>query len=80
MKAIFETEVLKDEQGNPIGGGLLRIKIKQMIEGKELIDYLTKAVNSSIDVLKKRMSGYNSKSLFDTWLFFVLTIKKTFLE
>lgn len=76
MKTIFETEVLKDEQGNPIGGGLLRIKIKQMIEGKELIDYLTKAVNSSIDVLKKRMSGYNSKSLFDTWLFFVRQIEE----
>lgn len=76
MKTSIETEVLKDEQGNPIGGGLLRIKIKQVIEGNELIDYLTKVVNSSIDVVKERMSGYNSKSLFDTWLHFVRQIEE----
>ena len=67
----IETSVLKDEQGNLIGDGLVKIKVVPEMEGEELIEYLTNGVNSSIDVLKKRMSGYDRNTLFDIWLIFV---------
>ena len=69
MKMRIETSVLRDEQGNLIGDGLVKIKIVPEIEGEELIESLTNGVNSSIDVLKKRMSGYDRNTLFDCWLF-----------
>ena len=71
MKARIETSVLKDEQGNIIGDGFVRMRIVPIMEGKELIDFLTSGVNSSIDELKKRMSGYDRHSLFSIWLIFV---------
>lgn len=71
MKTRVETTVLRDEQGNLIGAGFVRMKIVPVMEGEELIEYLTKGVNCFIDKLKKRMSGYDRNSLFDSWLFFV---------
>ena len=71
MRTRVETEVLTDEQGNLIGEGLVRMKIVPIMEGEELIEYLTNGVNCFIDKLKKRMSGYDRNSLFDSWLFFV---------
>lgn len=71
MKARIETSILKDEQGNIIGDGLVRMKIVPVVEGRELIEFLTNGVNSSIDELKKGMSGYDRNSLFITWLTFV---------
>lgn len=71
MKTRIETSVLKDEQGNFIGDGLVRMKIVPVMEGEELIEYLTNGVNCFIDKLKKKMSGYDRNSLFDSWLFFV---------
>lgn len=71
MKARIETSVLRDEQGNLIGDGLVRMKIVPVMEGKELIEFLTNGVNSYIDDLKKQMSGYNRNSLFIIWLIFV---------
>ena len=76
MKTRIETEVLTDEQGTPIGGGLVRMKLFQVMEGKELTDYLTSGVNVCINELKKRMSGYNRKPLFDTWFQFVRQIEE----
>lgn len=71
MKTRIETSVLRDEQGNLIGDGLVRMKIVPIMEGEELIEYLTNGMNCFIDKLKKRMSGYDRNSLFDSWLFFV---------
>lgn len=76
MKTSIETEVLTDRQGNPIGGGLVRMRLFQVLEGKELIDYLTSGVNTCIDELKKQMSGYNRASLFRVWFYFVRQIEE----
>ena len=76
MKTSIETEVLTDGQGSPIGGGLVRMKLFQVMEGKELIDYLTSGVNGGVVELQKRMSGFNSRSLFDTWFHFVRQIEE----
>lgn len=76
MKTSIETEVLTDGQGNPIGGGLVRMKLFQVLEGKELTDYLTSGVNGCIDELKKRMTGYNRASLFHVWFYFVRQIEE----
>ena len=42
MKTSIETEVLTDGHGSPIGGGLVGMKLFQVMEGKELIDYLSR--------------------------------------
>lgn len=66
MKMRIETSVLRDEQGNLIGDGLVKIKIVPEIEGEELIESLTNGVNSSIDVLKKvdsmRVKGWKCRN------------------
>lgn len=71
MKMRIETSVIKDEQGNLLGDGLVRMGIVPVMEGEELIEYLTKGVNRFIDKLKKRMAGFDRNTLFDSWLFFV---------
>lgn len=76
MKTRIETEVLTDEQGNPIGEGLVKMKIVQVMEGEELAGFLTTGVNSCIDELKKKMCGYKFNTLFNAWLFFVRQIEE----
>ena len=76
METKIEMEVLNDNQGNLIGGGLVRLKPVSVFEGKELIDYLTHGVNSCIDGLKERISEYDGRLLFDTWFHFVRQIEE----
>lgn len=76
METKIEMEVLKDDQGNLIGGGLVRLKPVSVFEGKELVDYLTHGVNSCIDGLKERISDYDGRLLFDTWFHFVRQIEE----
>lgn len=76
MRTRIETEVLTDEQGNLIGEGLVKMKIVQVMEGKELVEFLTTGVKSCIDELKMKMYGYNCNSLFSTWFYFVRLIEE----
>ena len=76
MKTKIVPELLINDDGSMHEDCIVRLKMVQIIEGEELVDFMKERIQKCINELKEQLFCYDTKSIFSVWFYFVRQVEE----